>query len=169
MTIQNHWKIWNRLKKSLVRNFWARKSSKNGFLTINKDFEGVKNFSNMVSCYPWPDKHLYYVTLKVQNQCSTVLLLLIGVCIWNRCFFIKICFYLNNKPNEFDNQSISHRYLWLFYIFLVTGGFLPNTTAHPLRLTIRRSNFSPPRKNWSAALKVRTASIEISSNQKELT
>ena len=47
------------VEKSLVRNFWARKRSKNGFLTINEDFEGVKN-----------------VTLKVHLLffCSTVLL-----------------------------------------------------------------------------------------------
>ena len=42
-------------------------------------------------------------------------------------YFIKIYLYLNNKLNEFNNQSIGHRYIWLFLIFLVTGGFLPNT------------------------------------------
>ena len=94
--------------------------------------------------------------------------LLIGVCTWNRCFFIKICLSLNNKLNEFNNQSMVHRYLWLFSIFLVTGGFLPNTNARRLRLTIHRFNFWPVRKNWSAVLKVRAASIEINSDQKEL-
>ena len=93
---------------------------------------------------------------------------IIGVCIWNRCLFIKICLYLNNKLNEFNNQGIGHCYLWLSSIFLVTGRFLPNITARPLRLTIHRFNFWPLRNNWSAALKVRTASIEISSNQNEL-
>ena len=29
----------------------------------------------------------------------------ISVCIWNRCFFIKICLCLNNKLNEFNNLS----------------------------------------------------------------
>ena len=56
----------------------------------------------------------------------------------------------------------------LFSIFLVTGGFLPNITARPLRLTIRRFNFWPLRKNWSALLKFRAASIEIRNKQKEL-
>ena len=92
----------------------------------------------------------------------------VGFCIWNRCFFIKICLYLNKKLNKFNNQNIGYRYLWLFSIFLITGGLLPNTTARPLRLTIRRSNFWPLRKNWTAVLKVRAASIEIISNQKEL-
>ena len=71
--------------------------------------------------------------------------------------------------NEFNNQSIGDRYLWLFSIFLVTGGFLPNTIARPLRLNIRRSNFCKNlRKDWSAVLKVRAALIEINSNQKKL-
>ena len=40
-------------------------------------------------------------------------------------FFIKICLYLNNKLNEFNNQSIGHRFIRIFSIFLVTRGFLP--------------------------------------------
>ena len=104
---------------------------------------------------------------KMHYNGKILITIIIGVCIWNRCFFIKIYLYLKNKLNEFNNQSIG-RYLWFFSIFLVTGESIPSTTARPLWLIIRWSNFRPLLKNWNAVLSVDAASIEISSNQKEL-
>ena len=87
---------------------------------------------------------------------------------FSQMIFNRITFGLHEIRHLKSIKSIGHRYLWVFYIFFVTGGFLPNTRARPLRLTIRWTNFWPLRKNWSAVLNVRTASIEISSNQKKL-